>query len=87
MGLELWVYKQKIIQYSMTPERSTRSREREREIEMAKFSSLNTGAKIPSVGLGTYRAQPGVVEDAVNFAVKAGYRHIDCASYYGNERE
>ncbi|WZZ81657.1 hypothetical protein YC2023_102229 [Brassica napus] len=48
---------------------------------------LNTGAKIPSVGLGTWQAAPGVVGDAVAAAVKIGYQHIDCASRYGNEAE
>ncbi|KAF7020539.1 hypothetical protein CFC21_033620 [Triticum aestivum] len=54
---------------------------------MARHFLLNTGAKIPSVGLGTWQADPGVVGAAVYAAVKAGYRHIDCARVYGNEKE
>lgn len=54
---------------------------------MATYFTLNTGARIPSVGLGTYKAGPGVVADAITAAVKAGYRHIDCAPLYKNEKE
>ncbi|WCJ28354.1 NAD(P)-linked oxidoreductase superfamily protein [Euphorbia peplus] len=48
---------------------------------------LNSGANIPSVGLGTWQSDPGVVANAVTTAVKVGYRHIDCAAIYGNEKE
>jgi len=42
---------------------------------------------LPIVGLGTWQAQPGQVETAVTFALRAGYRHIDCAAAYANEKE
>ena len=38
--------------------------------KMATYFTLNTGARIPSVGLGTYKAGPGVVADAITAAVK-----------------
>ncbi|KAK6358967.1 hypothetical protein TWF696_000139 [Orbilia brochopaga] len=49
--------------------------------------TLNTGDKIPAVGLGTWQSKPGEVRNAVAAALKAGYRHIDTALAYGNERE
>ncbi|KAG8406216.1 hypothetical protein J3459_019296 [Metarhizium acridum] len=48
---------------------------------------LNTGASIPAVGLGTWQANPGEVGKAVEHALKSGYRHIDCALIYRNEKE
>ncbi|KAH7370039.1 alcohol dehydrogenase [Rhexocercosporidium sp. MPI-PUGE-AT-0058] len=48
---------------------------------------LNTSAKIPAVGFGTWQAAPREVEQAVEVALRTGYRHIDCAAIYRNEQE
>lgn len=47
--------------------------------------TLNTGAKIPAIALGTWRSEPDDVYNAVSVALKNGYRHIDTAAAYGNE--
>lgn len=52
-----------------------------------KTFKLNTGAEIPAIGLGTWQSQPGEVGKAVEAALNAGYRHIDTAFAYGNEKE
>ncbi|KAI4717761.1 Aldo/keto reductase [Aureobasidium sp. EXF-10727] len=49
--------------------------------------TLNTGAKIPAVGFGTWKAAPGEAGKAVEAAFAAGYRHFDCAPLYFNEPE
>lgn len=48
---------------------------------------LHNGVEMPYLGLGVYLSREGKeVENAVNWALEAGYRHIDTASAYGNEK-
>jgi len=45
------------------------------------------GTKIPSIGLGTMTLKDDVCIEAVSTALQMGYRHIDTATFYGNEAE
>lgn len=50
---------------------------------------LYTGSKIPCIGLGTFGSDSvpaEIVANTVREAIYSGYRHIDCASVYGNEK-
>jgi 2,5-diketo-D-gluconate reductase A len=53
----------------------------------APLVTLNDGNSIPAVGLGVFQIPPADTEQAVSAALRAGYRHIDTAAAYRNERE
>jgi 2,5-diketo-D-gluconate reductase A len=48
---------------------------------------LNNGQKIPQFGFGVFQIKPADTVEATTRALEAGYRHIDTAEMYGNERE
>ncbi|MDK7068622.1 aldo/keto reductase [Lactobacillus paragasseri] len=49
--------------------------------------TLNNGVKIPIIGFGTWQTPDGdIAKHAVEVALNAGYRHIDTAAAYGNEK-
>ena len=52
-----------------------------------KTATLSSGHKIPLLGYGTWQAAPGEVGAGVYEALKAGYRHLDLAKVYGNQKE
>jgi diketogulonate reductase-like aldo/keto reductase len=49
--------------------------------------TLNNGVVIPAIGLGVFQSAPDETAAAVETALRGGYRHIDTAAAYGNERE
>jgi 2,5-diketo-D-gluconate reductase A len=48
---------------------------------------LNDGNKIPQLGFGVFQIPPEETAESVRLALETGYRHIDTAEMYGNERE
>jgi diketogulonate reductase-like aldo/keto reductase len=49
--------------------------------------TLNNGVEMPAIGLGVFQTPPDVTTAAVEEALRLGYRHIDTAAAYFNERE
>ncbi|XP_076318498.1 1,5-anhydro-D-fructose reductase-like isoform X5 [Tachypleus tridentatus] len=51
------------------------------------YVKLNNGAHMPIIGLGTFQVKAGELEAAVETAIEYGYRHIDTAWAYTNEKD
>ena len=49
--------------------------------------TLNNGVEMPAIGLGVFQSPPMETGAAVEAAIRSGYRHIDTAAAYGNERD
>jgi 2,5-diketo-D-gluconate reductase A len=49
--------------------------------------TLNNGVEIPQLGFGVFQIEPDKTKDATLAALEVGYRHIDTAEMYGNEKE
>ena len=54
---------------------------------MTQTLTLNNGIEIPAIGFGVFQTPPDETVSSVSEALRVGYRHIDTAAAYGNERE
>ncbi|WP_156786380.1 aldo/keto reductase [Microterricola viridarii] len=55
------------------------------QMDLGSTLQLNDGARIPRLGVGTYKVPDADTPAVVEAALAAGYRHIDTAALYGNE--
>ncbi|KAJ7283229.1 NADP-dependent oxidoreductase domain-containing protein [Mycena rebaudengoi] len=56
-------------------------------MSFGKILTLSNSAPLPQIGLGTWMSKPKEVENAVEIAVRNGYRHLDLAMIYENQDE
>ena len=57
------------------------------DLRLTRLPLNNGSGDMPALGFGTLIPEPGVTITATRAALQAGFRHVDCAERYGNERE
>ena len=57
------------------------------DLRLTRLPLNNGSGDMPALGFGTLIPEPGVTITATRDALQAGFRHVDCAERYGNERE
>lgn len=67
--------------------RFTTSRSDQQQQQQQQPLSDTNHVYIPSLGFGTWNLDRSNASEAVSLAIQTGYRHIDCAAAYGNQKE
>jgi Aldo/keto reductase family len=68
-------------------DRNHRDRQEVKQMSSVPSITLNDGNTIPQLGFGVFQIQPDRTAAAVRSALEVGYRHIDTAEMYGNDKE
>src|SRR5512132_4025929 len=72
---------------SATPSQPISPTRRHHMLARSHTLTLNNGVELPALGFGVFQSPPAQTVDAVETALKTGYRLIDTAAAYANERE
>jgi 2,5-diketo-D-gluconate reductase A len=72
---------------SQIHDRNDRERQEVTQMSSVPSITLNDGNTIPQLGFGVFQIKPNQTAGAVRSALEVGYRHIDTAEMYGNEKE
>jgi hypothetical protein len=76
------MHRRRVIQRAINMSASKRPKQ-----ESVDSFALRSGDTMPKVGLGTWKIPKEITADSIVEAIRVGYRHLDCACDYGNEKE